>query len=202
MESEFKKILAESKKTYKFKLGLAGNLPENINDTLKTALSKYEIVNLSKGKKTPIQERPLDFPKLQNMEVTYFDAELAYPTTPEILEQYVSLITKMSNSHVIARTATQHEDYPTDKKEEPYVAKLESPLEQAEKKAQDHVGQKRVIEILKQMEKDRQQITMAKEDSKNKKEKQLQDREEKTSVSPLTKVKHDMPEGVSTGGLK
>jgi hypothetical protein len=71
------------------------------------------------------------------------------------------------------------------------VAKLESPLEQVEKKAQDHVGQKRVIEILKQMEKDRQQITMAKEDSKNKKEKQLQDREEKSSPSPLTKVKNN-----------
>ena len=191
MESEFKKILAESIKTYKFKLGLAGNLPENINDTLKTALSKYEIVSLSKGKKTPIQERPLDFPKLQNMEVTYFDAELAYPTTPEILEQYVSLITKMSNSHVKAMTAIQHADYPTDKKEEPYVAKLESPLEQADKKAQEQVGQKRIIEILKQMEKDRKAITHAKEDAKNKKEKLVMDKEEKASPSPLTKVKNN-----------
>ena len=191
METEFKKILAESKKTYRFKLGLAGELPENINDALKQALSKYEIVSLSKGKKTPITERPLDFPKLQNMEVTYFDAELAYPTTPEILEQYVSLITKIPMSHTIVRTDVQHADYPTDKKEEPYVAKLETPLEQADKKAQDQVGQKRVTEILKQMEKDRKAITFAKEDSKNKKEKQLQDREEKASTSPLTKVKHD-----------
>ena len=191
MESEFKKILAESKKTYKFKLGLAGELPTDILDTLKTALSKYEIVNLSKGKKTPIQERPLDFPKLQNMEVTYFDAELAYPTTPEILEQYVSLITKMSNSHVKAMTAIQHADYPTDKKEEPYVAKLESPLEQADKKAQEQVGQKRIIEILKQMEKDRKDITHAKEDAKNKKEKLVMDKEEKASPSPLTKVKNN-----------
>ena len=191
METEFKKILAESKKTYRFKLGLAGELPENISDTLKQALSKYETVSLSKGKKTPITERPLDFPKLQNMEVTYFDAELAYPTTPEILEQYVSLITKIPMSHVIVRTDVQNADYPTDKKEEPYVAKLETPLEQADKKAQDQVGQKRVTEILKQMEKDRKEITLAKEDSKNKKEKQLQDREEKASASPLTKVKHD-----------
>jgi hypothetical protein len=191
METEFKKILAESKKTYRFKLGLAGELPENISDTLKQALSKYETVSLSKGKKTPITERPLDFPKLQNMEVTYFDAELAYPTTPEILEQYVSLITKIPMSHVIVRKDVQHADYPTDKKEEPYVAKLETPLEQADKKAQDQVGQKRVTEILKQMEKDRKEITLAKEDSKNKKEKQLQDREEKASASPLTKVKHD-----------
>lgn len=202
MESEFKKILAESKKTYKFKLGLAGTLPENIKDTLTQALNKYECIDLSKGKKSPIQERPLDFPKLQNMEVTYFDAELAYPTTPEILEQYVSLITKMPITHVIARTAAQHADYPIDKKEEPYKAKLETELEQADKKAQDHVGQKRVLELLKDLEKNKKEITMAKEDSKNKKEKQLQDREEKTSASPLTKVKNDKPEGVSTGGLK
>jgi hypothetical protein len=202
MESEFKKILSESKKTYKFKLGLAGVLPEDIKNTLTQALNKYECVNLSNGKKSPIQERPLDFPKLQNMEVTYFDAELCYPTTGDILEQYVSLITKVPMSHVIVRTEAQHAEYPTDKKETPYVSKLESPLEQADKKAQDHVGTKRVLEILKDLEKNRTAITMAKEDAKNKNEKIVQDREEKSSASPFTKVKNIKPMAVSMGGLK
>jgi hypothetical protein len=103
---------------------------------------------------------------------------------------------------VKAMTAIQHADYPTDKKEEPYVAKLESPLEQADKKAQDHVGQKRIIEILKQMEKDRKAITHAKEDAKNKKEKLVMDKEEKASPSPLTKVKNEKPQGASLGKLK
>ena len=88
-------------------------------------------------------------------------------------------------------TAIQHADYPTDQKEEPYVTKLESPLEQADKKAQEQVGQKRIIEILKQMEKDRKAITHAKEDAKNKKEKLVMDKEEKASPSPLTKVKNN-----------
>ena len=51
--------------------------------------------------------------------------------------------------------------------------------------------QKRIIEILKQMEKDRKAITHAKEDAKNKKEKLVMDKEEKASPSPLTKVKNN-----------
>lgn len=201
MASEFRTILEQTKKTYKFKIGLAGVLPENINVLLKTALDKYECVSLSKGKKTPITERPLDFPKLSNVEVTYFDAELCYPTTPDILEQYVSLVSKTPISHTLVRTATQDGDYPTDKKAEPYVVKLTSDLEQADPKAQNLVAQKRVVEILKQMEKDRKEFTKAKEDPKNKNEKQLQDREEKTTPSPLTKVKNEKPVATTTGGL-
>ena len=77
----FTQILNESKKTYEFKIGVAGAPTDGIQDSLETALKKFDLISMSTGKKTPIQERPLDFPQLQNMEVTYYDAEVAYPTT-------------------------------------------------------------------------------------------------------------------------
>jgi len=85
----FKEILTESTKTYEFKIGVAGDLPEGFESAMKTALEKYKPVSVSAGKRTPITERPLDFPQLQNVNVTYFEAELFYPTTPQVMQEYI-----------------------------------------------------------------------------------------------------------------
>ena len=71
----FVEYLTEAKKTYKFKFGVAGELPEGFIDSCESCLQKFGLINMTPGKKTPIQERPLDFPKLQNVETTYFEAE-------------------------------------------------------------------------------------------------------------------------------
>lgn len=68
---DFKTYLAESKKTYKFKIGVAGELPEHTADHFESALGKFGLVNMSPFKKTPITKRPLDFPQLENVEVHY-----------------------------------------------------------------------------------------------------------------------------------
>ena len=86
----FTEFLIESKKTYPFKIGVAGELPEGFVDAMETALKKYDVINMSAGKKTPIQERPLDFPQLENTEVTYFEVELTYPTTTQVLQEYLA----------------------------------------------------------------------------------------------------------------
>ena len=89
----FEKYLTEAKKTYKFKFGIAGELPEGFADGCESCLQKFGLVNMSPGKKTPIQKRPLDFPKLQNVETHYFEVELSYPTRrnddpPSILDLF------------------------------------------------------------------------------------------------------------------
>ena len=58
----FTEILTEAKKTYEFKIGIAGELPETCEADMKSCLEKFSVVDISAGKKTPIQERPLDFP--------------------------------------------------------------------------------------------------------------------------------------------
>ena len=121
----FKTLLNESKKTYEFKIGLAGEMPETFPDTLETALQKFDVISMSNGKKTPIQERPLDFPQLQNMEVTYFEAEVEYPTTSQVLQEYLGTCCGVEQSHLIVRnTNDPREEYQETKDDAPYESLL------------------------------------------------------------------------------
>ena len=95
MTSKLQQYLAESTKTYPFKIGVAGDLPEGFADHLESALEKFVVVKMSNGKKTPIQQRPLDFPALENERTTYFDTELQYPTTPQVLQQFIKTYCNM-----------------------------------------------------------------------------------------------------------
>ena len=81
----FKSFLTESEKTYKFFVRVAGDLPEGFVDKMERNLNKYELLKLSAGKRTPIQEKPMDFPQLQNCEVTHYEVELKYPTKANLL---------------------------------------------------------------------------------------------------------------------
>ena len=59
----FKEYLTESEKTYKFIVRVAGELPENCEDKMETALNKYEIIKFNKVKTGPISEKQMDFPQ-------------------------------------------------------------------------------------------------------------------------------------------
>ena len=77
----FTQFLTEAQKTYKFTIRVAGEVPEGFEDRMETHLGRFDLVNVSAGKRTPISEKPLDFPQLSNCEVTHYEAELKYPTT-------------------------------------------------------------------------------------------------------------------------
>ena len=67
--STFTQYLAESSKSYDFKIKVAGQLPDDFASKMETALAKFEVAKMSAGKKTPIMTMPLDFPHLSNEEV-------------------------------------------------------------------------------------------------------------------------------------
>jgi len=82
----FKEYLTESKKVYSFKVKVAGELPEKFQEALKSRLERCKVVTLEKVSTTPIQKLPLDFPGLENKEVTIFEVITEYPiTAPEIV---------------------------------------------------------------------------------------------------------------------
>jgi hypothetical protein len=103
----FTEYLTESKKTYAFKLKFAGDLEEGFSDKLKSAMDRFAVVKLSSGKRTPVQEVPLDFPGLKNTNVTVFEVEVHYPTTPQVLEAYLSQVCCVTPSTVKVRTANE-----------------------------------------------------------------------------------------------
>ena len=148
----FKDILTESKKTYEFKIGVAGPLPEGFEDRMETALKKFNVSNMTSGKKTPIQERPLDFPQLQNMEVTYFELAVEYPTTSQVLQEYVGNCCGVHQSYIIVRNANDpREEYQSMDDSAPYESML-TKEDMGGESAQDNVAGSRVMSLLKELE--------------------------------------------------
>jgi hypothetical protein len=150
----FTDILNESKKVYTFKIGVAGELPEEFTTHMETALKKFGVDKLTAGKKTPIQERPLDFPQKQNTEVTYFEADLTYPTTSQVLAGYLAHVCSVHESCFVVRRA----DEPLERyqegvidENEPYEALLDTE-EMASESAQESAGGNRVMDLLKELE--------------------------------------------------
>jgi len=148
-----KDILVESKKTYEFKIGVAGEVNKEQADHLKTYLNKFGLVKLSPGKKTPIQEKPLDFPNLQATEVTYFSAVVEYPTTPNIIQEYLGSMCSIPSTHIFVRNVNDpindFEINDPDSKYEPLLTSEESSCHSG----QELVGTNRVMELLKELEK-------------------------------------------------
>lgn len=148
----FEKYLAEAKKIYEFNIGIAGELPENCADDLERCLQRYSVASMSAGKKTPIQERPLDFPQLSNCEVTYYEVGLNYPTTPQVLGEYITQCCDIDRAHLIVRNVNEPQEmYQATKDEGPYETRLETE-DMGGESAQEAVGSNRVMSLLKELE--------------------------------------------------
>jgi hypothetical protein len=148
----FKQLLQESQKTYKFKIRVAGDLPEGFEPKLKTNMQKFEVVNMSAGKRAPITERPLDFPQLQNVEVTTYEVEVKYPTTSHVLEQYLVANCVIPHSHITVRGEFDPVEEQQSQEEEAEYQTLLTTEDMGGESAQENVGGNRVMDLLKELE--------------------------------------------------
>ena len=85
----YTQYLSEAKKTYSFKVKVAGDLPESFADDLKARLDNRGIMQFEQMKTTPVTEVPHDFPTLKNMEVHIFDVMTEYPITTSEIEKEI-----------------------------------------------------------------------------------------------------------------
>ena len=150
----FKDYLVESKKTYSFKVKIAGDLPKKFESTLKTALEKWGVSNISKST-TPVQKVPLDFPEKENMEVHIFEVTLEYPVTDQILHAFIAEKTEIFPSCLKVRNSNDPlEDYSA-KTPDAYVVKLTSPLENPYPEIQKTVGEEGKMSFLSSISKNK-----------------------------------------------
>lgn len=150
----FADYLTESKKTYAFTIKVAGELAEGFNDKLKSALERYSVASISKGKRAPITENPIDFPQLKNVNVTAFNVEVHYPTTSKVLEQYICQCCGCKDGMVVVRAANevteQHQEVVNKKEaEKPLIGQCDP----APSNHQDLVGDKKISSFLKDLAK-------------------------------------------------
>jgi hypothetical protein len=196
--STFTQYLAESTKSYDYKIKIVGASKDIDKNALETALQKFDLANMSAGKTTPIMTQPLDFPTLSNEQVTIFDVTTNYPTTSREMKEYLSDIMRIPATHIVVRKPGEPtEQYQADMQiKSEYMNKLHDiEYKDAPKvNAEDLHSTKANMSLLKELLKDRNAITHAEDDSANKKEKELQDREEKGTPSPLSKASNPHPD--------
>ena len=128
----FTTYLTESVKTYNFKITVAGECDKDMQDKLKNAAEKYDVIKMSSAKRLPIQ-RSNDFPTLGAVELSLIDLEVRYPVTPEQLQNLFSDI--CCETHLKIRTAAQAADAAPVEEEE--VTKDAEPVLTAELEEED-----------------------------------------------------------------
>lgn len=148
----FKDILTESKKTYNFIVRIAGELPEGANEKINSLVEKFGKVKVSGPKRSPIQETPMDFPQLQNMEVHTWEVEVNYPTTTQIMQEYLSHNCNVPKTHLNVRTPGEPvEQLQTTPESDTYESILNTE-DMGGESAQKEVGNNRVMDLLKELE--------------------------------------------------
>ena len=101
--STFTQYLAESTKSYDYKIKIVGASNDIDKNALESALQKFDLASMSAGKTTPFRTKPLDFPALSNEQVTIFDVTTNYPTTSREMKEYLSDILRIPHTHIVVR---------------------------------------------------------------------------------------------------
>jgi hypothetical protein len=87
-----RKYIMESVHTYNYTIKIAGQVDKNFLDMFKYNLNKFDPVNISEPKSTPIQKSPYGFPNLSNQSVAIIKAEFRYPATEPMIQQIAQLL--------------------------------------------------------------------------------------------------------------
>ena len=154
----FTDYLIENEQEYTFRIKIACECDDDMLDNMETALEKWDLKSLSKPKRTPIQEHPMDFQTLQNVEVNIMDAVLQYPATADQIYQYVSETVGIPLSHMVVINKDHPEEIAREEslkeEDEEYVVKLEDSeyKDAGDVKVDDNFGDKYNENMLKDLE--------------------------------------------------
>jgi hypothetical protein len=147
----FKEYLTESKKVYEFKVKIAGDCPKDCTEKIKLALSQYQLESCSGGKRTPIQERQVDFPEHANVNVTVFDVCTCYPATSLQIKNSIAETLKMSGALIKVRNAMEERELAINNAN---AAKSGKSVLEADYEKEDNqklVGDKHTMSLLKEL---------------------------------------------------
>lgn len=163
-KKSFKEYLLESKQTYEFKIKIAGELEECCPGKIKQALQKYKVESMSEVRRTPIQETVSEFPEHKNVEINIFDISLTYPVTSYQVRDLVAEALNKTHSCISVKNVKEQEEEQINAQYDPNEKSGESLLTQPYEKTnnQSVVGEKQVMSLLKDLNKEKHQGTQYK----------------------------------------
>jgi len=88
----FQEYLAESQRTYNYRMKIVGDVEPGTIKALEEKLQQFDPVKIGAVKKTPIQLKPADFPAHANESVSSMDCEFRYPAIEPQIQQIAQLL--------------------------------------------------------------------------------------------------------------
>jgi hypothetical protein len=89
---KFHHYLAESERTYDYRIKILGDVPPTFIKDLEQKLEQFDIVRMSGKKTTPVQKLLKDFPNEENDMVTSVDVSFRYPAIEPQIQQLAQLL--------------------------------------------------------------------------------------------------------------
>lgn len=89
---KFHQYLAESERTYDYRIKILGDVPPTFIKDLEQKLEQFDIVKMSGKKTTPVQRLLKDFPNEENDMVTSVDVSFRYPAIEPQIQQLAQLM--------------------------------------------------------------------------------------------------------------
>jgi hypothetical protein len=99
----FYEYLAESVKVYSYRIKAIVEMDEEFLKGLEAVLRKYDVVSISKVKKTISQKNPMDFNHVKNAEVWMLDVKTHIPVSSTILQNEIHGGLKLPGSSLVVR---------------------------------------------------------------------------------------------------
>lgn len=161
----FRQYLAESVRTYNYKIKIAGPPDKKWLDMFILNLAKFDPVQISEPKITPVQKEPYGFPGLSNQSIAIINAQFKYPAIESMIKQLARLLNYDEN---LVRMIQADYDDSVNKEVETYANQMShtpvldhTELEDNGKEAAKEYGQQYLPRIKKDMEKDKLEFTVA-----------------------------------------
>jgi hypothetical protein len=108
----FAKYLAESERTYNYRIKVVGDVPAGFFKELRDKCQQFDIVKMSDAKSTPVRKVIPDFPAYPNQAMSIVDVEFKYPAVEPQIKQLAQLLGLDPNR--IVMNTTPYEESLTD----------------------------------------------------------------------------------------
>jgi len=100
----FARYLAESEKTYSYRIKIVGDVPAGFVKELEKKCSQFDVVKMGDLKSTPVRKNIPDFPAFPNQPLNIVDVEFRYPAIEPQIKQLAQLLGLDPNRIVMATT--------------------------------------------------------------------------------------------------
>jgi len=88
----FAKYLAESERTYNYRIKIVGEVPQGFIKDLEKKSDQFDVVKFGNLKTTPVRKEIPDFPAFPNQPMSIVDVEFRYPAIEPQIKQLAQLL--------------------------------------------------------------------------------------------------------------